>query len=400
MKSILYSVCIGTLALALTAGGTQAAMDKNKRQERAKPQQRSANVQAARPANTGRTMSAQRNVSAAQYRQRAMTQRTGSNFVANRNARLQSMRERNFATNQAFRERTNAAFNRNRNVAVDRMRNFNANREQNATVNRARNFDANRERSVTVNRTRNADLNRFRNANEFRNRDNIAINRDRNVAVNRTRNADVNRLRNTNEFRNRDNVAINRDRDFNRAQNADVNRFRNADEFRGRNNVAINRNRNFTVNRTQTAAFYRGGNVRITNNWRGDAFRGQRYAAFRNYNRQWHDRSWWRSHYDRIIFVNNGWWYWNAGYWFPAWGFAPSVSYVYDGPIYGYNGLSPDQVTVNVQEALAAAGYYDGPIDGVLGPMTREAIAAYQADNGLAVTSAIDEPTLATMGLV
>jgi peptidoglycan hydrolase-like protein with peptidoglycan-binding domain len=62
--------------------------------------------------------------------------------------------------------------------------------------------------------------------------------------------------------------------------------------------------------------------------------------------------------------------------------------------------LSPDQVTVNVQEALAAAGYYYGPIDGILGPITREAIAAYQADNGLAITSAIDEPTLATMGLV
>jgi len=33
---------------------------------------------------------------------------------------------------------------------------------------------------------------------------------------------------------------------------------------------------------------------------------------------------------------------------------------VYDGPIYAYNGLSPDQVTVNVQEQLARAGYYDG----------------------------------------
>ena len=98
--------------------------------------------------------------------------------------------------------------------------------------------------------------------------------------------------------------------------------------------------------------------------------------------------------------MNNGWYYWNAGYWFPAWGYAPYVTYVYDGPIYAYNGLSPDQVTVNVQEQLARAGYYDGPIDGILGPMTREAIAAYQADNGLAITSAIDEPTLATLGLV
>jgi hypothetical protein len=214
---------------------------------------------------------------------------------------------------------------------------------------------------------------------------NLASNRDRNVAVNRTRNLDTNRERN---------VAVNRTR------NADVNRVRNANEFRSRNNVAINRNRNVAVNRTGNAAYYRGGNVRITNNWRGDAFRGQRYTAFRNYNRQWHDRGWWRSHYDRIVFVNNGWYYWNAGYWFPAWGYAPSVSYVYDGPIYAYNGLSPDRVTVNVQEQLARAGYYDGPIDGLLGPMTREAIAAYQADNGLAITSAIDEPTLATLGLV
>ena len=223
----------------------------------------------------------------------------------------------------------------------------------------------------------------FQRKQEFHARRDVAVNHDRNVAVNRTKNSDANRERN---------VAVNRTR------NADVNRFRNTNEFRSRNNVAFNRERNF--NRTENAAFYRRGNVRITNSWRGDAFRGQRYAAFRNYHRQWHDRSWWRSHYNRIVFVNNGWYCWNAGYWFPAWGYAPSVTYVYDGPIYGYNGLSPDQVTVNVQEQLARAGYYDGPIDGLLGPMTREAIAAYQADNGLAITSAIDEPTLATLGLV
>jgi hypothetical protein len=229
---------------------------------------------------------------------------------------------------------------------------------------------------------------RERNSSVNRNR-NLAGNRDRNVAGDRTRNFDVNRERN---------VAANRTR------NADVNRFRNANEFRGRTPTsapaATVRNRDFAVNRTGNAAYYRGGNVRITNNWRGDAFRGQKYWAFRNYNRQWHNRSWWRSHCDRIIFVNSGWWYWNAGYWFPAWGYAPYVTYVYDGPIYAYNGLPPDQVTVNVQEQLATAGYYDGPIDGILGPMTREAIAAYQADNGLAITSAIDEPTLATLGLV
>src|SRR5213080_2902165 len=324
MKSILYSVCIGSLALALTAGGAQAARDK--RSDNAKPQQRSAKVQAARPANTGRSMSAHRNVSAAQYRQRSYAKpHTSSNAVVEHNSGLRAVRERNLARNERMRERNSQEFRARRDVAV--------NRDRNVAVNRAKNFDANRER---------------------------------NVAVNRTRNADVNRLRNTNEFRSRYNVAFNRERNF---------------------------------NRTENGAFYRRGNVRITNSWHGDAFRGQRYAAFRNYHRQWHDRGWWRSHYNRIIFVNNGWYYWNAGYWFPAWGYAPSISYVYDGPIYAYNGWTPDRVTVGVQEQLARAGYYDGPIDGVLGPMTREAIAAFQADNGLAVTSAIDEPTLATLGV-
>jgi len=343
MKRVLYSVCIGSLALALTAGAAQ-----DKRSERARPQHRTANVHAARPANTGATMGAHRSVSAAQYRQRSYGKlRTSSDAVVKHDTGLRAVRERNLARNERMRERN------------------------------------------------------FQRKQDFRARSNVAVNRDRNLAVTRTRN-DVNRYRNTNESRTRNSVAVNRERNVtvNRTGNAEVNRARNANEFRGRNNAAIDRNRNFAINRTGNAAYYHGGNVRITNNWRGDAFRGQRYAAFRNYHRQWHDRSWWRSHCDRIVFVNNGWYYWNAGYWFPAWGYAPSVTYVYDGPIYAYNGLSPDQVTVNVQEQLARAGYYDGPIDGILGPMTREAIAAYQADNGLAITSAIDEPTLATLGLV
>src|SRR6266516_4452992 len=321
MKRVLYSVCIGSLALALTVGAAQ-----DKRSERARPQHRTANVHAARPANTGATMSAHRNVSAAQYRQRSYAKpRTSSNAVVQHNTGLRAVRERNLARNERMRERNSQEFRARRDVAV--------NRDRNVAVNRAKNFDANRERNVAVNRTRNADVNRFRNTNEFR----------------------------------------------------------------SRNNVALNRERNF--NRTENAAFYRRGNVRITNSWRGDAFRGQRYAAFRNYHRQWHDRSWWRSHCNRIVFVNAGWYYWNAGYWFPAWGYDPYVTYAYDGPIYAYNGLTPDRVIVDVQEQLQRAGYYDGPIDGVLGPMTREAIAAFQADNGLAVTSVIDEPTLATLGV-
>ena len=246
-----------------------------------------------------------------------------------------------------------------------------------------------RERNVARNQSlRERNLERKQ---EFRARNNVAVNRDRNVAVNRTRN--LNRDRNAAEFRGRSDLATNRERNdaVNRTRNVDVNRDRNTAGFRARNGVAVNRDRNFAYNRRS--------NVAINNNFRSAAFRGQQYAAFRNYHREWHHRGWWRSHYNRIIFVNNGWYYWNAGYWFPAWGYAPSAYYAYDGPIYGYNGLAPDRVIVDVQSQLQRDGYYDGPVDGVLGPMTREAIAAFQADHGLAVTSVIDQPTLATLGI-
>ena len=333
MKRVLYSVCIGSLALALTAWGAQT---NDRRPDRAKAQ-RTANVRVTKPANTGGMMGAHRNISTAQYRQRAhTTPHTSSYAVVNRDARMRTYHERNLSRNQDVRTRSNLAVNRDRHFAVNRTRNF--------------------------------DVKRSRNTDEFRARNSSAVNRDRNLAVNRTR-------------------------------NFDVNRYRKTDEFRARNSVVLNRNRNFAVNQTRNFDFYRRGNVRINNDFHSEAFRSQQYAAFRNYHRQWHDRSWWRSHCDRIVFVSGGWYYWNAGYWYPAWGYDPYAYYAYDGPIYAYNGLTPDQVIVDVQEQLQRAGYYDGPIDGILGPMTREAIAAFQADNGLAVTSVIDEPTLATLGI-
>jgi len=144
----------------------------------------------------------------------------------------------------------------------------------------------------------------------------------------------------------------------------------------------------------------RAGNVRVTNNWRGGRFNNARYAAFHNYNRTWHDRGWWRDHHSHIVFVLGGWWYWNTGYWYPAWGYDPYGWYPYDGPIYtGYANVTPDQVVVNVQVALRDQGYYAGSIDGDMGPQTRAALAAFQSDNGLEVTSGVDQPTLQTLGV-
>jgi hypothetical protein len=141
--------------------------------------------------------------------------------------------------------------------------------------------------------------------------------------------------------------------------------------------------------------FRAGNRIQGSQNWQGS-----NYTAFRNYRSQWHDRAWWRHHHDRIIFVFGGWYFWDAGYWYPAWGYDPYAFYAYDGPIYAYNDLPPDQVVANVQASLQAQGYYHGEVDGLLGPLTRAALADYQRDRGLYVTSAIDQPTLASLGMV
>ncbi|GIX11844.1 serine protease [Elioraea sp.] len=50
-----------------------------------------------------------------------------------------------------------------------------------------------------------------------------------------------------------------------------------------------------------------------------------------------------------------------------------------------------------VQRALEALGYDPGPADGVLGPRTREAIAAFQRDRGLPTTGVPDRATVAAL---
>jgi hypothetical protein len=147
---------------------------------------------------------------------------------------------------------------------------------------------------------------------------------------------------------------------------------------------------------TKVAAvnFQQSRHIQGSQNWQGS-----NYTVFRNYSSQWHERNWWRTHYNRVVFVYGGWYAWNAGYWIPAWGYAPNAYYAYDGPIYGYNGLPPDQVIANVQAALQQQGYYRGEVDGLLGPLTRAAVADYQRDHGLYMTSTIDRPTLASLGM-
>ena len=64
----------------------------------------------------------------------------------------------------------------------------------------------------------------------------------------------------------------------------------------------------------------------------------------------------------------------------------------------GYRGYDRSLVA-RVQARLARAGYYAGPIDGVMGPRTRYAIRAYEYRHGLPVDGRIDGRLLARMGL-
>ena len=53
------------------------------------------------------------------------------------------------------------------------------------------------------------------------------------------------------------------------------------------------------------------------------------------WDRTHHDRAWWRSHYNRFAVFGGGYYYWNTGYWYPAYGYDPYFStYSYDAPIY------------------------------------------------------------------
>jgi hypothetical protein len=122
--------------------------------------------------------------------------------------------------------------------------------------------------------------------------------------------------------------------------------------------------------------------------------------ALRAHRHEWHNRDWWKQNCNTIVFVTGGYYFLDAGYWYPAWGYDPLYSYYdYDGPIYTYGNLLPDQVIANVQAALQDAGYYFGAVTGSLSVETRAALANYQRDYGLIITGAIDGPTVESLGL-
>ena len=132
-----------------------------------------------------------------------------------------------------------------------------------------------------------------------------------------------------------------------------------------------------------------------------EQWQGPQYEVYRSYHPERHDQGWYRSRYQRVELIGGGYYYFNNGYWYPAWGYNPTDEYyAYDAPIYvGKQAEPPDKVIADVQAVLQEMGYYKGEVDGLLGPLTREALTGYQADQGLVATAVIDEPTLDALGM-
>src|SRR5207245_10451271 len=93
-----------------------------------------------------------------------------------------------------------------------------------------------------------------------------------------------------------------------------------------------------------------------------DRWQGPQYEVFRSYRPERHDQGWYQSHYNRVELNGGGYYYWNNGYWYPAWGYNPSAEYyAYDGPIYvGQRADPPDKVTADVQGLRQQRGSYNG----------------------------------------
>ena len=101
-----------------------------------------------------------------------------------------------------------------------------------------------------------------------------------------------------------------------------------------------------------------------------------------NSHSNWDQRSDHRWHDHDYRWYDGGWLMVDGGFW-PVPG--------------GYQGGS--SMMAGAQQQLENQGYYNGAIDGIPGPMTRQAIANYQTDNNLPVSGHLNEPTRDALGL-
>ncbi len=161
------------------------------------------------------------------------------------------------------------------------------------------------------------------------------------------------------------------------------------------------------VNTHKPLAGNPGGNAPIVNNnihikqnknWAGPQAHGGgggggQFTQANNYGGHWVAGNihpdW--SHGGEHVWNGHHWRWFNGGWLIVDGGFWPAGYYNY------YSGPSK---MYDAQAELANMGYYDGAVDGVAGPETRQAIANYQTDYGLPVDGHLNPPTQESLGLV
>lgn len=165
-------------------------------------------------------------------------------------------------------------------------------------------------------------------------------------------------------------------------------------------------------NRASNARFSGTRQYAATRNYAGSRYAGTRYYGNSGY--YGGNRYYYGGGYPNYGYSNYGYSYWPyvaASAWpYVASSFSPYGSYgnypysYYGGspntysyyqPGYGYNGST----VAAVQRRLGELGYYRGAVDGVIGPRTRAAIAAFESTNGMAVDGVISTRLLNRMGV-
>jgi hypothetical protein len=134
----------------------------------------------------------------------------------------------------------------------------------------------------------------------------------------------------------------------------------------------------------------------------GNNYGGHWYPAHTHANWDRGREHYWHGHHYR--WYNDGWLIIDGGFWpydygYPYYGYDDYYPGVVYQPSYVSDYYDATVVATDVQSALADMGYYRGPIDGIIGPMTRQAIEDYQRDRGLVVSGRINRALLESLGL-
>jgi Putative peptidoglycan binding domain len=145
-------------------------------------------------------------------------------------------------------------------------------------------------------------------------------------------------------------------------------------------------NRQFVSGRQYSGTRYYGGSGYATNGYYGNS--GYYYGR-----PSYYYGGGWGYPYSGYY---SGWPYGSYSYYpYSYYGGYPYSSYSYYGGGYGYDAGT----VAAVQRRLGEFGFYSGVVDGVMGPRTRAAIAAFESTNGMVIDGMISGRLLNRMGL-